>query len=90
MAKYILQYGPAYDLIDSGKRTALHHALGRWDEDFGLALLEYARKDPDRERFRRSVNAKGERGDTAWAGANKRGFHRLVERLKACTIVERV
>ena len=90
VAKYILQYGPAYDLIDSGKRTALHQALGRWDEDLGLALLEYARKDPDRERFRRFVNAKEERGDTVWAGANRRGFHRLVERLKACAVVERV
>ena len=88
VAKYLLQYGPAYDVTDRGKRTALHHAVGRWDVDFAIALLDYAAKDTDRERFRRFVNAKEENGDTAWAGANRRGFQTLVDRLRRTGVVE--
>lgn len=82
VATYLLDFGPAYDLVDSGKRTALHHAVERWDVDFALALLEYAGRDPDRERFRRFMDARDENGETVWKGANKRGLQRLVQKLR--------
>ena len=88
VAMYMLMYDPAYDPIDSGKRTALHHAVGRCDVDFALALLEYAARDKDRERFRRFVNAEDEEGNTVWKGAKKRELPRLVKRLRTSGVVE--
>ncbi|KAM0800359.1 ankyrin repeat-containing domain protein [Usnea florida] len=88
VAMLLLEYGPAYDAIDSGKRTALHHAVGRWDEEFAIKLLEYAGRDGDKERFRRFVNAGDESGDTAWKGAKRRGMQVLLQRLRACGVVE--
>ena len=87
---YVLRYDPAYDSIDGRKRTALHHAVGRWDVDFALALLEYAATDKDRERFRRLVNAEDEEGNTVWKGAKRRELERLVEGLRASGLVEGV
>ena len=88
VAKYILEYSPAYDIIDSGKRTALHQALGTWNADLANAIVEYASKDSDRERFRRFVYAKDENGDSAWNGANWRKMAVLVERLRATGVVD--
>lgn len=90
IATYMLAYGPAYDPIDSGKRNALHHAVGRQDVDFALALLEYAGKDRDQdpERFRRFVNSRDENGETAWAGAKRRGLQRLLQGLRQSGVVE--
>ena len=89
VAKYILKYNPTYDIIDSGKRTALHQALGTWNGDLANAIVEYANKDTDRERFRRFVYAKDENGDTAWNGANWRKMAVLVERLRATGVVDK-
>lgn len=90
VAVYLLEHGPAYDLADAGKRTPLHHAVERWDEDLALALLQHAARDPDRERFRRFVNARDENGKTVWKRANKRNLQRVVQRLRVCAVVERV
>ena len=87
MARYLLEFGPAYDPIDSGRRTALHQAVGVGDEDLALSLLEYAAKDPDRERFRRFVNAVEENNDTVWGGAKRRGFRRLEQKLRESGVV---
>lgn len=92
VAILLLEYEPAYDAIDSGKRTALHHAVGRWDEELAIKLLEYAgrdgKRDGERERFRRFVNAVEESGDTVWKGAKRRGMQALLQRLRACGVVE--
>ncbi|KAL6719858.1 superkiller [Lecanora helva] len=88
VAKYILRYNPTYDIIDSGKRTALHQALGTSNGDLANAIVEYANKDPDRERFRKFVFAKDENGDTAWNGANWRKMWVLVERMRATGVIE--
>ena len=89
VANCILGYGPAYDPVDSGKRTAMHHAVEGWDVDFAIALFKYAEGDADRERFRHFINAKEENGNTVWATANRRGLQGVIENLKANEVVER-
>ena len=87
VAKYLLQYGPEYDLIDSGKRTALHQALGTGSEDLAIAIVEYASKDVDRERLKRFFTMTEENNDNAWKGANWRKMGRLVEKMRATGVV---
>lgn len=66
MANLLLEYGPDVEIVDKGKRNALHQAIGTKNLDLAVGLVEYASKDPDKERLRRFVNAQDEREDTAW------------------------
>ena len=85
----LLLYNPAYDPVDSKKRTAMHHAVERSDGPLGMALLEFASRDEDRERFGRFVNARDEKGETVWEGVKRRGtMPRFMEKLRACGVVE--
>lgn len=89
LAKLLLRYHPAYDLTDSKRRTAMHHAVERSDGPLGMALLEYAGRDDDRARFRRFVNARDENGVSVWDGVRRKGgMPRFAEKLKACGVVE--
>ena len=88
VAKLILSYKPVYDGVDSGKRTPLHHAVGTRNAELAKALLEYASQDPDRERFKRFVNAREINNDNAWEGSNRSGQREIVDALKATEVVQ--
>ena len=91
VVKYLLLYHPAYDAVDSQKRTAMHQAVERSDGPLGMVLLDYAKKDADQERFKRFVNARDEKGETVWEGVKKRGtMPRFMEKLRTCGAVERL
>ena len=87
-AHILLAYGPAYGPVDGRKRTVLHYAVANRNGPLGIALLEFAARDSDKEAFRRFVNARDEAGETAWEGANRLGLPRLVQRLKGCGVLE--
>ena len=82
VARLILEYGPSYDPIDSGCRTALHQALGTENEELALAIVDYASRDGDKGRFRRFVEARDENGDSALPEAERRGFERVVRMME--------
>lgn len=88
VAKLILEYKPAYDSLDSAKRTSLQHAVVNGNEELARALLEYAAKDGDKERFRRFVNARYEDGETVWKFATKKKMKTIADVLKASGVVE--
>ena len=88
VAKLLLQYGPEYDGIDSGKRTPLHQALGTNNADLALKLVEYADKDGDRERVRRLLHMRDENGDNAWNGARRRNMGKVVDAMRKTGLVE--
>lgn len=89
VAKLILEYKPAYDSLDSAKRHPLHHAVVRGNEKLARALLEYAGKDDDKERFRKFVNARDGNGETVWTYARKeKKMKTIADLLKASGVVE--
>ena len=89
VVKYLILYHPAYDAVDGKKRTAMHHAAERSDGPLGMVLLEYASGDADKERFRKFVNARDEKGETVWEGVKRRGtMPRFAEKLRRCGVVE--
>ena len=88
VAKLILEYQPAYDSLDSSKRHPLHHAVARENEDLARALLEYAAKDGDKQRFKNFLNARDQDGETVWKYATKKTMKTIVDILKASGVVE--
>ena len=89
VVKYLLLYHPAFDVVDSKKRTAMHHAVERSDGPLGMVLLEHASRDTDKECFKKFVNARDEKGETVWEGVKRRGtMPRFAEKLRGCGVVE--
>ena len=89
VAKLILKYEPAYDTLDDRQRTPLHRAVATGNTDIAKLLLELAGKDPDRERFRRFVNARDCNDDTAWKCATRRNQGAVVDALTVTGVLER-
>ena len=88
VAKLILEYGPAYWDLDSGKRSPLHQALGTNNADLALKLVQYANQDKDRERVKRHLYAKDENGDWPWNGAKWRKFGKVMDAMRATGLVD--
>ena len=88
VAKLILKHKPAYYTLDSGKRTPLHHTVATGNTEVSKLLLEYAGRDPDRERFRRFVNAVEEFNKNVWRSAVRRNQGEVVEALRKTGVLE--
>ena len=87
VARLLLEYKPNYDHIDDSKRTPLHHAVQNGRVEIAKMLIEYAAKDPDRDKFRRFVTAVDGKGETAWVVAAQKNQRPVLDALKAAGIV---
>ena len=77
LAEALLFHGAAYDTFDHGKCSPLHRAM-RWSHtDLAMAILERAKKDGDRERLRRLLNARDDQNKNIWDWAKERKNERV-------------
>lgn len=88
VARLVLKYSPAYDIVDQKQETPLHVALLMEHVEMAALLVEHARARGDHERLKRFVNARTKSGETAWTIAMERKQSVALDALRATGVEE--